>query len=68
MSTRLDLRADPVVAREAAYPEVGDQLDAIWKIVDALVDRKPLPADALAVRAAVARVKATYPKPGSNGG
>lgn len=62
MSTRVDLRADPVVAREAAYPDIGDQLDALWKLVDALIDRKPLPADALAVRAAVSAVKARYPK------
>lgn len=60
--TRLDLRADPLVARAAAYPDTGDQLDALWKIIDALIERQPLPADALAVRATVAAVKARYPK------
>lgn len=63
MATRIDLRADAAIARQAAYPDTGEQLDALWKIVDALINRQPLPAEALAVRDAIATVKARYPKP-----
>lgn len=63
MATRIDLRADVATARKAAYPDTGEQLDAIWKLVDAMIDRQPLPAEALAVRDAIATVKARYPKP-----
>lgn len=63
MATRIDLRADAATARQAAYPDTGEQLDALWKIVDALINRQPLPAEALAVRDAIATVKARYPKP-----
>lgn len=63
MATRIDLRADAVTARQAAYPDTGEQLDALWKIVDALINRQPLPAEALAVRDEIAQIKARYPKP-----
>lgn len=42
--------------REEAYPCVGDQLDAIWKL---LAD--PKDADGLAVQAAVMNVKKKFP-------
>jgi len=63
MATRIDLRADVATARKASYPDAGEQLDALWKIVDALINRQPLPADALAVRDQIAQIKARYPKP-----
>lgn len=63
MPTRIDLRADAATARQAAYPDTGEQLDALWKIVDALINRQPLPAEALAVRDQIAQIKARYPKP-----
>lgn len=55
---------DPRPLRAAAYPSKGDQLDALWKIVDALLDllSEPAPADAMAVRAQVKAVKARYVK------
>lgn len=63
MATRIDLRADAATARQAAYPDTGEQLDALWKIVDALINRQPQPAAALAVRDQIAQIKARYPKP-----
>lgn len=41
--------------RRAEYPPIGDQLDALWKGG----------VDAEAMKAAVAAVKAKYPKPGA---
>jgi hypothetical protein len=49
-------------ARIKAYPTAGEQLDAQWKIIAALMDGKPAPADALAVKAAVDAVKRRHPK------
>lgn len=46
--------------RAAAYPSVGDQLDALWKIVEALTTHTAPPPDALAVYAQVQSVKAKY--------
>ena len=48
--------------REKAYPAIGDQLDALWKIVEALIKGEDAPADALKVRDAVQAVKAKYRK------
>lgn len=55
---------DPRPLRVKAYPTVGDQLDAIWKIVNALLTGDEPTADAIAVRDAVAAVKVKYPKRG----
>lgn len=55
--------ADYATARRAAYPDVGEQLDAINKAIDAIRRGEPLPADAVAVLDRVQTVKATYPKP-----
>lgn len=48
--------------RKLQYPSTGDQLDAMWKIVDALLVGDEPPADALAVRDAVAAVKTKFKK------
>ena len=48
--------------RAKAYPSTGEQLDAMWKIVNALLDGTAPPADALKVRSAVLAVKTTYAK------
>lgn len=48
--------------RAAAYPNIGDQLDAIWKVLGQL-DRAALPPEAVIVLDQVAAVKAQYPKP-----
>jgi hypothetical protein len=54
---------DPGPLRQQAYPSTGDQLDAMWKIIDALLaGGLNLPADALAVRDAVNAVKTKYRK------
>ncbi len=42
--------------RKAEYPEIGDQLDALWK------DRQGDTADADAIAADIAAVKVKYPK------
>jgi hypothetical protein len=55
--------ADYATARKAAYPDIGDQLDAIHKLLDAIRRSEPAPAEALAVLDRVQAVKATYPKP-----
>lgn len=44
-------------ARRAAYPPIGDQLDAAFKA------RRGDPAPLTAIDAAIAAVKAAYPKP-----
>ena len=51
-------------ARAKAYREMGngEQLDAIWKILDALIAGKAPPADAMAVREAVRAIKQRHPK------
>ena len=44
--------------RRAEYPDIGDQLGALW---EALADA-PLPPKAEAIRAEIQAVKARYPK------
>lgn len=53
---------DPGPLRQREYPPVGDQLDAIWKIVNALLTGDEPSADAIQVRDAVQAVKAKYQK------
>jgi hypothetical protein len=53
---------DPRPLRQKAYPSTGDQLDAIWKIVNALLAGGIPPDDALKVRDEIAAVKAKYQK------
>ena len=53
---------DPGPLRAKAYPSVGDQLDAMWKIVNRLIAGEDPDADAIAVRDAVIAVKAKYAK------
>lgn len=51
--------------RLTTYPPRDDQLDALWKLVDALAAASPravLPADALAIRDRIAAAKSRYPK------
>lgn len=50
-------------ARKAAYPAIGDQLDAIWKEIAALGPKTP---DASAILERIAAVKASHPKPAPN--
>ena len=53
---------DPRPLRAKEYPPVGDQLDAIWKIVNRLIAGEDPDADAIAVRDAVVAVKAKFAK------
>ncbi len=51
-----------VPLRVAAYPPIGDQLDAIWKAFTTMNIQQP---DAQAMLAQIQAVKAKYPKPQS---
>lgn len=56
-----ELDADPdryKELRRAEYPPLGDQLDAIWKLV-----QPPTGSEAEAMKARIMAVKAKYPKP-----
>ncbi|AZY50080.1 hypothetical protein C0J09_13795 [Bordetella avium] len=53
-----------VAARRAAYPDVGDQLDAVMQLAKALQDQgMALPDDVVAWVAACQKVKNDFPKP-----
>lgn len=60
--TKIIHAPNPGPLRAVAYPKPSDQLDALWKIVTALVDGEPAPKDALDVLAQVREVKARFPK------
>lgn len=60
--TRITHNPDPRPLRQRAYPSVGDQLGALWEIVEALLAGQPAPIAALQVKAAIDAVKARYPK------
>ena len=53
--------------RREAYPEVGEQLDALWKGYAALAAGAPEPEGAASMRAEIAAVKAAHPKPARDG-
>lgn len=67
---RVTVKQDVNRLREGGYPAAGDQLGALCKILDALVDALPpgtrakLPIDALAVLDEVRATKAKFPKGG----
>ena len=57
---------DPYDRRRAsAYPEVGEQLDTIWK---ALAQLPTLPPDTAAMLQRIRQVKTDYPKPPPSAG
>lgn len=51
--------------RAGAYPTVAEQIDALWKFLEALPPGTltNLPPDAMAIKAARDGVKTSYPKP-----
>lgn len=49
--------ADYIDKRSAEYPPIGDQLDAIWKLL-----KDPKDLDGILVQKAIDDVKAKYPK------
>ena len=49
--------------RAVAYPPVTDQLDAIWKTLDFLLDGKQYPAAVTELREQVRAVKNQFSKP-----
>lgn len=51
-------------ARRLSYPPVGDQLDAIWKVINQLrLNGTPLPQDGDNMLNAILQVKNDIPKP-----
>lgn len=62
--SRIAVRADYATARAAAYPPIGDQLDAVAKLAAALRDAKALalPPEVEAWLADLETVKARHPK------
>lgn len=54
-------REDRREVRAAAYPSVGDQLDAIWKILGAIPLQSQFPEEACAVMLRVQAVKKENP-------
>lgn len=50
-----------VMQRKMAYPDVTDQLDAIWKWFS--VNYTNLPKETLDMLSTIQSIKATYPKP-----
>ncbi|KZE85005.1 hypothetical protein AWB61_03235 [Chromobacterium sp. F49] len=58
---------DHAAARRQQYPDIGDQLDALWRMVaDAPPDQ--LPPQTKAMLAEIQAVKQTYPKPRDDSG
>ncbi|CAN7308893.1 hypothetical protein LJR296_001469 [Cupriavidus necator] len=59
--------AEPTYAdlRRAAYPPIGDQLDAIWKTF-AMLDPAQLDPDTLAMLNLVEAIKSQYPEPSAS--
>lgn len=47
--------------RRAAYPTIGDQLDALWKLVEEL-KLKDMPPETAAILETIVEVKETFPK------
>lgn len=60
--TKIIHNPDPGPLRAKAYPSTGEQLDAIWKILNAMLAGTASPADALQVRDKITAVKNKYRK------
>jgi hypothetical protein len=58
MSQKIVHRRNYREARKAEYPDVGDQLDAIWGVLRTM----KVPKEAQDVVAEIDRIKARYPK------
>lgn len=54
--------SDVAAARRKEYPDIGDQLDAIWKAIKELKGNKKLSSDIEDALAKVKAVKAKYRK------
>lgn len=52
------------VARKKAYPDVKDQLDAIWKFIEAAKGKVELPDEVEAMATKIRYVKVRFPKDG----
>jgi hypothetical protein len=50
-------------ARQAEYPPDGEQIDALWKGLEALAKGAPLPEEAAVILEARAEIKKRHPKP-----
>lgn len=57
--------SDYKIPRKKEYPPIGDQLDALWKLIKANADKIDL-AEAAPLLEAVQAVKDKHPKPPTN--
>jgi hypothetical protein len=57
-------KSDFATKRRQEYPDVGDQLDAIWRYIDSLPN-KDVPAETQAMLRIIKRIKARYIKKGN---
>ncbi|AUH51257.1 hypothetical protein CXB49_10765 [Chromobacterium sp. ATCC 53434] len=57
---------DHVVARRQRYPDTGEQLDVLWRVIASLPP-DTLPPEAAAMLDQIRAVKNTYPKPRDSG-
>lgn len=53
---------DPGPLRAAAYDHYGDQMDAMWKAIDAITQGRPVPQESIEAMNRWKAVKARYPK------
>lgn len=56
--------ASYALRRRLEMPPTGDQLDALWKGLEALSKGQPLPAETAAMMDGIATVKVRHKKPG----
>ncbi len=55
---RIKVKGDYRKAREKEYPPIGDQLDALWKLVKHL----PQTEESVSILEEISRIKMEYPK------
>lgn len=59
---KINHKSDYAARRRAEYPSIADQLDALWKLIDATTGAANIPADSATVLNAIKAVKQKYPK------
>lgn len=59
---KVSLPQDHGRVRAGKYPDVGDQLDALWKGFAAMAEGKEPPGDSMAMLEQIRAVKERFPK------
>lgn len=60
--SRSKVAREPCRLRMGDYPSAGDQLDEMWRAIEALAAGEPLPASATEMIDKIRAVKARFPK------